>query len=171
MRLLKRLRKLPVIAAAAACLVIPAAAVTAAPPASALTFTQQCTPGGQCMNFWGGGYDIRVWGGTSSDNAIQIQGLPGGKFQLRDNVHGGCVGDYGGSQTNARLGGGQGCNSTSTGTGGAWGTVFYGAGGCGGDYSLYESNHWRAYIGWSIGGNGTQVYANTGIGDCLLQES
>lgn len=152
---------------AAALTGLAAVPVIAVAPASAAT-AEQCAYDGQCLNFWGGGYDVRTWGGSSYDNAVQVQWISAGKFQLRDNVHGGCVGDYGGSQYDAKLGGGQSCPSSGT---AAWGTVFYEAGGCGGGYSLYESQHWGAYIGWAPGGgNGSQVYANTGTDAvCLLQ--
>jgi hypothetical protein len=144
--------------------------VIAAVPASA-SVTGQCDFSHTCLNFWGGGIDIKTYEGYASNNAVTIQwlGRGNGTFQLRDNVHGGCVGDLNGAQGDARAGGGNSCPLSGTVD---WGTVFQALSDptiCGGAYLDYWSPHWEAYVGFSDG-NGHQVFLDT-TGTCLLQQS
>jgi hypothetical protein len=143
-----------------------------AQPASAAGFTQQCDLAGDCLNFYNGGFAVRTWDGRAANNNIAIQWLAAGGFELRDNVHGGCVGDLGGSQSAAQLGGGQDCPSSGH---AAWGTIFTVYAQCSGGTSLYQNKHWAALgtnglVGFAAGSN-HPVYANTSGGICLKQSS
>ena len=160
-----RLRLAALLAAPA---ILAAPAVITAAPAQA-TVTGQCDTTHTCLNFWGGGFAVASYQGYTGNNAVSVQWLPGGSFQLRDNLHGGCIGDYLGSPTNPRAGGGNACNSTSTGLGGAPGTRFQveNDGECPRGYTFYWNPHNLGYIGFADG-NGHPVYLNTG-GNCMHQ--
>jgi hypothetical protein len=141
-----------------------------AAPASALTFTAQCDLANGCANFWGGGYAVSVdYGALTGNDNITVVWIYGNhtQFELRDNVHGGCVGDYQGNQSSARAGGGQSCPSSGT---AGWGTVFSTHTGCiFAGYGEYYNQHWRAFLGWGTA-NGSGAYLNTG-GHCIQQRS
>ena len=165
-----RTRLFALLAAAALALALTLAGTVTAPPARALTFTQQCDGAApmDCLNFWGGGNAVRTYDGTAANNQIKIQWLASGGFELRDEVHGGCVGDLNGSQTSAQLGGGLNCPSPGPGD---WGTVFRVYAQCSGGYSVYQANHWPGkFVGFAVGSN-HPVYANTAGGICLKQLS
>lgn len=140
-----------------------------AAPATALSFTEQCDQSGGCLNFWAGGFAVESWYGTTGNNEIAVQWLNPAhtSFELRDNVHGGCIADLGGAQGNARAGGGQSCPSSGT---AAWGSTFtpdYGV--CPPGWAGYRNNHWRGYI-YVPPGNGQVIYLNSGV-DCLRQQT
>lgn len=142
------------------------AATTPAAPASALVFTQQCDPSNGCMNFWNGGYPIAAYYGTAANNNIAVQWVSSTEFELRDNLHGGCVGDNGGSKTNARAAGGQSCPSSGN---AAWGSLFEAQYLCNGNYAGYHNVHWNANLDWGVS-NGTPAYLNSGF-HCIQQRS
>lgn len=158
--------------ALAAGLILPAAPAARAAPAATVTIYEQCDTYGWCPNFWGGGLALSAYHGTTRNNAIRIQSIPGtGNFQLLDQVHGGCVGDSLGSQNTHRAAGGNTCNSTATGTGGDWGTRFQRISDaiCPAGYYKYWNYHWLAYLGY-VDGSGNAVYLDT-RGNCLEQKS
>lgn len=163
------IRKRTAVLAAALTLVLsPVAVVTTAPPAAA-SVTGQCTPNHTCMNFWNGGYGVSSYQGYAANNAISIHWLGGGYFELRDNVHGGCIGDNQGLPGAHRAGGGNSCPSSGTAD---WGTRFQmvpETGICGSTYVKYWNPHWQGYIGVPPD-NGNPVYLDTG-GSCLLQQA
>jgi hypothetical protein len=154
-----------------------AGALAVAPPARAATFTEQCDISGYCPNFYGGGFTLRTYTSGVANNNIQIQSIPPlGYFQLLDKVHGGCIGDVGNNPNDGYAQGGLTCNSTSTGSGGDYGTrdkIVH----CTGDFggSLYANAHWGGYIGFNNGDNNA-VVLNAGAGSdsslakCLRQE-
>jgi len=140
-------------------------AAAPATPASAAILPQQCDISNTCMNFWNGGFAVRTYQGTTHNNAISIQWLGNGKFELRDNIHGGCVGDYDGAQYNPAMGGGNICPSSGTGD---WGTIFQEASDSlcpSPDYVDFWSGHWLAYVGFADGNN-HPVSENT-RGNCI----
>jgi hypothetical protein len=155
---------------AAPLLAIGPGAALGASPASAVAFTQQCDLANGCANFWGGGYAVSVdYGATASNNNITVQWIYGNhtQFELLDNVHGGCVGNYQGNQFSARAGGGQSCPSSGV---AGWGTVFTTHPGCiFAGYTEYYNQRWRAFLGWGTA-NGDGAYLNTG-GHCIQQRS
>jgi len=161
---------------AAALLALTWLGLAAAQPARAVSYTEQCDISGYCPNFWGGGFTLRTFTSGVANNNILAQSLPNGFFQLRDMVHGGCIGDKSNDPANGYAQGGLTCNSTSTGTGGAVGTRFYYAG-CTGSFGgrLYVNYHWRGYVGFANGDN-NPVVLNAGAGSssslakCLKQE-
>jgi hypothetical protein len=147
-----------------------AIAAVPATPAGATVFTQQCDSSGDCMNFWGGQPAVKTYVGTTGNNSITLQFLPasqGGGFQMDDNIHGGCVADYGGSQYLAYLGGGLSCPSSGN---AAWGSIWTVYAQCGGGFSIYRNRHWGAMLGLGVQ-NGQTVYANTRLGTCVKQMS
>lgn len=152
--------------------VLIAAAFTAilpAIPAHAAAFTQQCDQSGGCLNVWGQGTLIKSYYGTTGNNNIAVQWIPGGYFQLRNNVYGGCLGDANGVAGDARAGANDTCNSTSTGTGGSYGTRFRPSYQCPSGWAAYQNVRWGGYI-YIPPGNGQQIYLNSSV-DCLRQES
>lgn len=159
-----RRRAAPLLAAATLALGLGTA--IAATPAHALAFTQQCDQAGDCFNLWGGGYPVKIYRGTTANNEIAIQWLSGGGFELRDNLHGGCLGDLGNSPGNPQLQGGLTCPDSGH---GAWGSIFYVAAQCSNGFSVYGNRHWSR-VGYNPS-NGSPVYANTQYGDCVKQES
>ena len=141
----------------------------AATPASALPFTEQCDQSGGCLNFWAGGYAVESWYGTAANNAVAIQWLNTAhtSFELRDNLHGGCIADLGGAQGSARAGGGQSCPSSGT---AAWGSTFTPDHTvCPAGWGGYRNNHWRGYI-YVPPGNGQPIFLNSHV-DCLRQQT
>ena len=122
------------------------------------------------MNFWNGGYAVRTYQGYAANNAIAIHWLGNGTFELRDGIHGGCVGDYGGGKNNPQMGGGNLCPSTS-GTSAGWGTTFQlvSSSFCSSGSVLFWAKHWLAYIGFSPGNN-HPVSENT-TGTCMFPET
>ena len=83
---MSRIRILAALAAVAFAAILPAI------PASAAAFTQQCDQSGGCMNLWGGGFAVKSYYGTTSNNWITVQWINNTTFELRDNVAGGCIG-------------------------------------------------------------------------------
>jgi len=148
-------------------LALAAAALAGAGTAAQAATAAQIDTHGAYMNFWGGGYAVSIYYGAGANEQVTIQWLPGGKLQLRDNLHGGCLGNLNGDYGNARLGGGNECNSTVTGTGGGWGTVFTPYT-CGGGYNAYRSQRWGAYVGYTSDVNGGAVYGNS-IPRCWIE--
>jgi hypothetical protein len=148
---------------------VTAAAVPAA-PAAAATITQIGDPQGYYLNLWGGNFDVKSYGSATFNNWITVQWVNHTQFELRDNVHGGCIGDLNGSATDPRAGGGNSCPSSGQ---AAWGSVFEpkvsGNGNSCGSWRLYYSPHWREFISFA-NGNGNQVVLNGG-GVCLKQFS
>jgi hypothetical protein len=154
-----------VLAATALALGVAAAVAPAAP--AGVAFTQQCDTANVCGNFWGGGFAVAAYHGTTYNNWITIKSIGGGDFELLDMLHGGCIGDLGGSQYSARAGGGQDCPSSGH---AAWGSVFRPAYNiCGSGYAAYYNPHNRGYLGWNEA-NGSPAYLNT-AGKCLQQRS
>jgi hypothetical protein len=157
--------------------------IATAAPAQAQSFEEQCDDSGVCLNLWNGGPYVQTYGGTTGNNNISIQWLPGrgaGYFQLVNNVEGypNCLGDFNGEQGDARIGGFDTCNNPNTGYGGSWGTVFYmvrsncppGAGGL--VPEMYMSAHWPGgAINHPGSGNNQPWYENSSPGDCLVQTS
>lgn len=148
-------------------LAVPALIIAVNVTGAQATVTGQCDTTHTCVNFWNGGFAVSSYQGYSGNNAISVQWLPGGSFQLRDNLHGGCIGDYLGSPSSPRAGGGNTCNSTSTGLGGAPGTRFQvvNDGECPAGYTSYWNPHNLGYVTFADG-NGHPVYLNRG-GNCL----
>lgn len=161
-----RSRAVVLLAAAATALSVTAIAVPAQ-PAAAVTYNQQCDTAGDCLNLYNGDFAVRTYDGYNvANNNISIQFLSGGGFQLRDNVHGGCLGDLNGSQYSTQMGGGQDCPSSGH---GAWGTVFSVYAQCSpAGYSLWKNRHWNHLVGFAAGSN-HPVYLDTTGGICLKQ--
>lgn len=162
-------KRAAVLAAALVLVLSPAAAVTVTAPPAAASVTGQCTGNHTCMNFWNGGIGVSTFQGYAANNAISIQWLGNGVFELHDNVNGGCVGDNGGLVGAHRAGGGNSCPSWGTAD---WGTRFqivYETGICGSVYVKYWNMHWQGYVGVPTG-NGHPVYLDTS-GSCLLQQA
>ena len=152
-------------------------------------------PASKCLNLWNGaggsGYINAYTSGVANDN-VRLQFLPGRcnsidgydsddyqtanncpyngvpagllVFQMVDGA-GQCLGDYGNSSTDARLGGFDTCNNTGTGFGGGWGTVFFiGPSYCGiPGPDQYASFHWpNGGVGYNDS-NGSAVYENVDL--------
>lgn len=143
--------------------------MAAAPAAHAAAFTEQCDQSGFCMNTWNGGPLIKSWHGTTANNNIAVQWINAARtqFELRTNVAGGCVGDYGGRQGDARAASEDSCPSSGHAD---WGTVFtVDHSVCPAGWAGYKNQHWGGYI-YIGSGNGAQVYLNGSV-DCLHQVS
>jgi hypothetical protein len=157
-----------------------------------------CAYGGnpQCLNAWNGGPYVKTYTTPASNenfvvetingrcvpnspyttNNCPLSGTPSG-YLIVQVTYGGnqCVGDLNGESGDAVASAFDGCNSTGSGYGGAYGTVFIlNPDGCPGNTQQLVSIHWSSSwsskygLGFS-GGNGTQVYLNvygpTCIGD------
>ena len=143
--------------------------VAAAPAAHAAAFTEQCDQSGFCMNLWNGGPLVKSWHGTTANNSIAVQWINAAhtQFELRDNVVGGCVGNYGGAQNDERASGQRSCPSSGHAD---WGTVFnVDHSVCPAGWAGYRNQHSGRYI-YLPSGNGAQVYLNSSV-DCLHQIS
>ena len=142
------------------------ALMATAGPASAAIFYDQGDPQGYYLNWWGGGTVLATYGGVTYNDYTQVVPIGGGRFELVDDVSGGCVGNLGGAEGIERAGGGDYCPSTGT---AGWGTIFTVGAPCGNTgYVLYFNQHSGAYVTFT-NGNDNRVYLN-GAGTCLKQQ-
>jgi hypothetical protein len=160
----------------------------------------QCGTDDYCINDWNGGADIRSYeydGGAIGNSKFSIfddtnecnggyttsscpwQGTPAGLpiivFMVENGgtYNGWCVGDYGGSSTNASSGV---VACPTSGNTGGYGSNFIAASSaisqCPSDYSAFYSLHWNS--SWSAGdvglgfatSNGNQIYNNSDPSQC-----
>lgn len=127
---------------------------TTARPA-AIAVISICSGFPTCMNFWGGGYNVRTYDGigVANDN-MAIQSLGGGNYQITDRVHGGCIGDGYDSPTVYWAQGGHTCPSTGH---ASWGTVFrldyLACQSVGPTFFMLYNVHSGLYVGFATGNN------------------
>jgi hypothetical protein len=144
----------------------------AAVPAHASSITRLCDPNGYCLNQWGGGQLTKAYGGDAANDYIFAIYVGNGIYELLSDVSpGGCLGDYGNNQSDARVGDNDVCPSASSNPG--WGTRFQQVtSGCPSGYALYKNIHWTGlYLGFQDS-NGSQAYLDTyGGRSCLRQQS
>jgi hypothetical protein len=150
----------------------------------------------ECLNAWNGGPYVKTYttpashedfvvetingrcvsGSPYTTNNCPISGTPAGLLIVQVTYGGNqCVGDLNGEPGDAVASAFDGCNSTTTGYGGAYGTVFilY-AGSCPGNDQALISSHWSSSFGnfyglaWSgPNRNGAQIYLNVQPVTCL----
>lgn len=153
-----------------------------------------------CLNAWNGGPYVDTYSpGVTNDN-FELQpidgrcqtgsdlttancpysGVPGGLLIVQIeylNDPGNCLGDFNGLSTDARAGAFDACNSTSSGTGGSYGTVFFEYNAVvddqatcpPGSFQLY-SFHWQdAGLNYTEPENGSPWYLNSYPLECVEQ--
>lgn len=193
MRLIRR------IAAVAAAVLAPATViVAAAAPAFATPTFEICNTNGYCLNARNGGPYVQTWSAGQNNNNFVVQyiegrcargselttancpwaGTPAGIpiFQFYYLSTGNCAGDFNNDPNMAELSAFDACNSTTSGTGGAYGTVqLQWQGSCASGYwaaiNVHSSSGWgsgtRFVSDGGHSGNGYLYYANVISGLCL----
>lgn len=188
----------------AALLALPLGAALASPAGAVANQLCDQSSHTECLNAYNGGILVKTYSpNVSNDNFnwqlvdgrcqsgtpyttanCPLSGTPAGELivQLKYyNLSNQCVGDNTNDSGDAKAGIGPGfCNSTTTGTGGAWGSLFIidTTAGCSGDYNAFVNVHWSgswghpAWLGYAGNPvNGTQWYLNNASGNssCIHQ--
>jgi hypothetical protein len=158
--------------------------------------SQVCDISLACLNAWNGGPYVNTYGPNVANDNFHIQpingrcragsdlttagcpyaGVPAGHLIVQIqylNHPGDCLGDLNGQSGSARASAFDACNSTSSGSGGSYGTVFFEnvpSFGCPpGHFQLY-SFHWQnGGLNYPGAGNGQPWYLNTTTPDCVQQ--
>jgi hypothetical protein len=141
--------------------------------ASNASYSVNPMPFNLCLNAWSGGPAINVYGPGPTNDNFKIIGSSYDNIQfVGGGAHNGwCIGDYGGSSTNARAGLVPGCASGQIG----WGVNFRSAAcyinGRNAGIQFYNL-HWHAYLGPQVSGigsvlNGYSFYLNKSTPWCF----
>jgi hypothetical protein len=158
-----------------------------------------CDLSDACLNAWNGGPYVNTYGPAFKNDNFEIQpidgrcakgsdlttancpysGVPKGLLiiQIKYINTGNCLGDFNGLSSDARAGAFDACNSTSTGTGGYYGTVFFeydvftnDQGTCPPGYFNIYSAHWpNGGLNYPQPGDNEPWYLNSNPPDCLNQ--
>lgn len=158
--------KTKIAGAVASGILLAAAGMSLAVPAHASTMIATHGSGdqfqyfGEYLNAWSGGPDVDGFDGAALNNDFTIESDGGSITNLflvatggETGDYGYCVADLGNSESNSRAG-------LVNCSGVPWGSVIQEKGCSGGNGISFYDNHWKKYIAFTSGSNGSAVTLN-----------